>query len=130
MNISGIRPGSGFYDYSVTLNSEMRSQQVMQAKSEENANAAADTGINTQLNTRPEQSFTSLDYASQYKPDTTYEMKGQDSDLRSLDMEQAISNMQKDKLIQQYQFFVGEAQTSQNLGQNVPTVRAMENFEF
>ncbi|MCR5271360.1 MAG: hypothetical protein K6E13_00045 [Lachnospiraceae bacterium] len=138
MNISGIRPGSGFYDYSIAHNSELRSQQVQMAKSAEFANLEAEPE-NKQLNievstgnvqTAPEQSFTSLDYASQYQPDTTYEMKGADSDLRSLDMEQAISDMQKDKLIQQYQFFVGEAQTSQALGQEAPVARAMENFDF
>lgn len=34
---------------------------------------------------------------------------GQDSDIRSLDMERAISDMKKDQVLQQYQFFVGSA---------------------
>lgn len=32
---------------------------------------------------------------------------GQDSDIRSLDMEKAISDMKKDQVLQQYQYFVG-----------------------
>lgn len=32
---------------------------------------------------------------------------GQDSDIRSLDMEKAISDMKKDQILQQYQYFVG-----------------------
>lgn len=34
---------------------------------------------------------------------------GQDSDIRSLDMEKAISDMKKDSVLQQYQYFVGSA---------------------
>lgn len=32
---------------------------------------------------------------------------GQDSDIRSLDMVKAISDMKKDQVLQQYQYFVG-----------------------
>lgn len=32
---------------------------------------------------------------------------GQDSDIHSLDVERAISDMQKDRMLQQYQYFVG-----------------------
>ncbi|MCR5467902.1 MAG: hypothetical protein K6F37_02985 [Lachnospiraceae bacterium] len=137
MNISGIRPGSGFYEYSIARNSEMRSQQVQLSKNAENIAVEDKSQDNAQMNIAvsvdsrsPEQSFTSLDYASQYQPDKTYEMKGADSDLVSLDMERAVSDMQKDQLIQQYQFFVGEAETSQSLGQAAVPARAMENFDF
>ncbi len=34
---------------------------------------------------------------------------GQDSDIHSLDVERAISDMQKDRMLQQYQYFVGSA---------------------
>ncbi len=34
---------------------------------------------------------------------------GQDSDIHSLDVERAISDMQKDQMLQQYQYFVGSA---------------------
>ena len=32
---------------------------------------------------------------------------GRDSDIRSLDVEKAISDMRKDQILQQYQYFVG-----------------------
>ena len=35
---------------------------------------------------------------------------GKDSDIRSLDMERAISDMKKDQVLQQYQYFVGRSQ--------------------
>ena len=34
---------------------------------------------------------------------------GQDRDIRLLDMERAISDMKKDQVLQQYQYFVGSA---------------------
>ena len=35
---------------------------------------------------------------------------GKDSDIHSLDVEQAISSMRKDQVLQQYQYFVGRSQ--------------------
>ena len=35
---------------------------------------------------------------------------GKDSDIHSLDMERAISEMRKDQVLQQYQYFVGRSQ--------------------
>lgn len=35
---------------------------------------------------------------------------GKDSDIHSLDVEQAISSMKKDQVLQQYQYFVGRSQ--------------------
>lgn len=39
---------------------------------------------------------------------------GSDSDIAALDMQKAISDMQKDKVLQQYQYFVGESRNLQN----------------
>jgi hypothetical protein len=35
---------------------------------------------------------------------------GKDSDIFSLDVEKAVSDMQKDRVLQQYQYFVGSSQ--------------------
>ena len=37
-----------------------------------------------------------------------FEMKGRESDIEALDMEKAVSDMQKDEALQQYQYFVGD----------------------
>ena len=37
-----------------------------------------------------------------------FEMKGRDADIEALDMEKAVSDMQKDEALQQYQYFVGD----------------------
>ena len=42
---------------------------------------------------------------------------GQDSDIHSLDVERAISDMQKDRMLQQYQYFVGSAKEVYEVGQ-------------
>lgn len=39
---------------------------------------------------------------------------GQDSDIRLLDMEQAISDMKKDEVLHQYQYFVGSSRSLLN----------------
>lgn len=41
-----------------------------------------------------------------------FEMKGRDSDINALDMEKAVSDMQKDQALMQYQYFVGETNIS------------------
>ncbi len=37
-----------------------------------------------------------------------FEMKGSKSDLESLDIQKAVSDMQKDQALMQYQYFVGD----------------------
>lgn len=41
---------------------------------------------------------------------------GRDSDRAALDMERAISDMKKDRVLQQYQYFVGGVKSLQNAG--------------
>lgn len=43
---------------------------------------------------------------------------GNDSDIAALDMQKAISDMQKDKVLQQYQYFVGESQNLQSANED------------
>ena len=43
-------------------------------------------------------------------PGEDYGYIGRDSDLAQLDMQKAISDMQKDSILQQYQYFVGSSQ--------------------
>lgn len=43
-----------------------------------------------------------------------FDMKGRDSDIGSLDMEKAVSDMQKDQALMQYQYFVGDTNLVNN----------------
>lgn len=38
-----------------------------------------------------------------------FDMKGRDSDIDALDIEKAVSDMQKDQALMQYQYFVGDS---------------------
>lgn len=107
MNISGIRASAGFYDYNDIKNSELRSQQIQQAKEEEQQEKQT-TNPEQDFTVRDQQNYTSYDYAKQYEPNTSYEMKGADKELGLLDVDQVLSDVEKDFVLQQYQFFVGE----------------------
>lgn len=47
------------------------------------------------------------DISLTFNANETYDYIGRDADLQNLDMMNAISDMQKDKVLQQYQYFVG-----------------------
>lgn len=105
MNLSGIRISAGFYDYNsienqtVTVGSELPAELPQ---------SGPDQGA--------------IDYANSYQPDAVYELKGVDCDIARLDVERAISDMRKDQVLEQYQFFVGTNPDE------VQPVRPDENF--
>lgn len=47
------------------------------------------------------------DISLSFNVNETYDYIGKDADLQNLDMMSAISDMQKDEVLQQYQYFVG-----------------------
>lgn len=129
MNMSGIRPTEGFYTYNINKINEQKAQMVQKAGNPSAAPEMAAGQKNTLESAGPEQKFTSFDYAKGYEPEAVYELKGKNSDIRSLDMEKAISDMQKDQLLQQYQFFVGDKQAISNPEALVKS-RPEENFNL
>lgn len=134
MNISGIRTSAGFYDYNTIKQNEVRSQQIKEARATEQSEEAVKGQVcNTVSETVCEDTIKSagLDkgaeaFANSYQPDAVYELKGVDSDITTLDMEKAISDMKKDQVLQQYQFFVGESIAQEN--ETLRVAREMENF--
>ena len=111
MTISGIRPYAGFYEYNSIKANELRAEQIaatQKASSVEAEEVSTETQSAAVQTPAPEQNFTAFDYAQNYRSDETYELKGKDSDLASLDMQKAISDLDKDQVLQQYQFFVGD----------------------
>ena len=116
MNISGIRTYAGFYDYNTIKQSEMRSQQIQEAKvatMHEHA-MQEDTKATEEVAVVSSPDNGALDYAEQYQPDAVYEMKGADSDILKLDVEKAISDMKKDEVLMEYQFFVNSGAGLEN----------------
>ena len=53
------------------------------------------------------------DVSLTFLKDDTYDMIGSESDLNKLDMQKAISDMQKDKILQDYNYFVGSSVVQQ-----------------
>ena len=105
MNLSGIRISAGFYDYNsienraVTVGSELPAE-LPQSVTDQAPSAEEHAAPAVSRKSGP-------DYANSYQPDAVYELKGVDSDIARLDVERAISDMRRDQVLEQYQFFVG-----------------------
>ena len=126
MNISGIRTYAGFYEYNTIKSQEERLLQMhgaQEAKTETETQETSVQSMETALVPQgPDQG--AIDYANQYQPDATYELKGVDSDIARLDVEKALSDMKKDEVLMQYQFFVG----SDVMKTQETETRELENF--
>ena len=127
MNISGIRPTAGFYSYNSIKINELRNQQLAVTTQEK---AVKRESVIEQEEVPVEQTFSSFDFAQTYRPDATYELKGEDSDVSRLDVEKTLSDLEKDKVLEQYQYFVGDraqkVATDLNTENKMP--RSGENF--
>lgn len=133
MNISGIRPYVGFYDYNSIKTAEIRNQQISASQSKEDtASEQEDNGKQAAMTKQaPEQKYTSFDYAQNYNPGEIYELKGVDSDINSLDVMKVISDLDKDQVLRQYQYFVGDkdaAAARMQTDQQERIFRSVEKF--
>ena len=63
---------------------------------------------------RPRKNASLEDISLSLNEPNGFEMKGRTSDLASLDMEKAVSDMQKDQALMQYQYFVGDTNIVNN----------------
>ena len=107
MNVSGVSPTAGIYSYNSIRLNELRNQQITASRE---AHLQAEEVVTPVSEVAPlEQTYTSYDYAQEYRAGETYELKGVDSDINKLDVEKAISDLDKDQILMQYQYFVGEA---------------------
>ena len=136
MNVSGIRPYAGFYQYNSIKINELRAQQVEAEEPVEQV-AAVDpvveetTRQEEQAAIRAKQTFDSYDFAQQYQPDEEYELKGVDSEITKLDAEKAVSDLDKDQMLMQYQYFVGKdpnLAVTPIANENAAAPRTGENF--
>ena len=131
MNISGIRPAVGFYDYNSIKQVEsvpVASQSIYIDGTTKVSGNVAEAGTQQDASARSRQTFGAYDYASQYEPKVTYDLKGADSDIRSLDVAKAVSDMKKDELIHQYQYFVGQDLAVE--ASQTPSMRGAEDFSL
>lgn len=108
MNVSGVSPTAGIYSYNSIRLNELRNQQIMASK-EAHMQQPEEPELKIDESVQLEQTYTSYDYAQEYRAGETYELKGEDSDINTLDVAKAVSDLDKDQILQQYQYFVGEA---------------------
>ncbi|MBE5887706.1 MAG: hypothetical protein E7283_02595 [Lachnospiraceae bacterium] len=108
MNVSGVSPTAGIYSYNSIRLNELRNQQIMASK-EAHMQQPEEPDLKIDESVQLEQTYTSYDYAQEYRAGETYELKGEDSDINTLDVAKAVSDLDKDQILQQYQYFVGEA---------------------
>lgn len=132
MNVSGIRPNERIYSYNSTKLNELRSQQIAAARESQRQRKLEDLPeIQVEEWSRPlEQTYSSYDYAQEYRAGESYDLKGVDSDINQLDVQKALSDMDKDKVLQEYQYFVGENLNTYSKQQDDAGVmlRSGENF--
>ena len=120
MNISGISSYWGFYDYNSIQSEEsdktgggaspIAKQSGMRNIPEEEPEDGRDwepDSLNQPADDVPD--YTVAEYTERYQPYFEYDLSGADSDICQLDVTRAISDMQKDQVLQQYQFFVGSS---------------------
>lgn len=116
MNISGIHTYAGFYDYNTIKSQEARNQQIAESKAEMPEDTMQEDAAQYEESVRKaeqEENDAKPDlgaawYADRYRPDAAYELKGADSEISGLDIEKALSDLQKDQVLMQYQVFVGD----------------------
>ena len=108
MNVSGVSPTAGIYSYNSIRLNELRNQQIMASK-EAHMQQPEEPELKIDESVQLEQTYTSYDYAQEYRAGETYELKGEDADINTLDVAKAVSDLDKDQILQQYQYFVGKA---------------------
>ena len=102
MNISGIRPNAGFYDYNSIQNIRNAVEDTPVVKTAADAGASEQQQKDTlETTVRREQDFGAADYAAQYQPDRTYEMKGSESDIHISSLwERTLNRAESGRLLQ------------------------------
>ena len=102
MNISGIRPTAGFYSYNSIKTNALHEQQNL-----ENPNTKEHEKKETEGEfSREKQKFTSYDYAKSYRPEVAYSLNKNSINVEQLDIDKMKSDLKKDQILQQYQYFV------------------------
>lgn len=93
---------------------EVKQQDLQRQNSETAAVSAAPQEQSAPVQPRKDAALE--DISLTFNRQDSFDYIGQDSDIRSLDMQMAISDMQKDQVLQQYNYFVGSARDLMDAG--------------
>ena len=89
MNISGIRPNAGFYDYNSIQNIRNAVEDTPVVKTAADAGASEQQQKDTlETPVRREQDFGASDYAAQYQPYLTYEMNAKERNVENFKLKE------------------------------------------
>ncbi len=92
------------------ITSSVKTQQAL--PTEQDISVKENNLHNNNKTQKEEESREPLDFNNfslTFQKNNTYDYIGRESSLENLDMQKAISDMQKDKILQEYQYFVGSA---------------------
>ena len=106
MNISEIRPYEAMGYVNIYRNSESSLLSGNTSIDDGRASEVISNISSYNSDVRARQNETSYDYAMRYDKDATYSLKGEDSDLASLDRVTDIPKQHKDSVLFQYQSFI------------------------
>ncbi len=84
-----------------------QADQNVQPKAHEEAASAKALDLRLD-DIRPRQNASLEDIKLSLNDTASFDMKGRESDIETLDLEKAVSDMQKDQALMQYQYFVGD----------------------
>lgn len=130
MNVSGVKPIAGFHKIQNIniVNSPTKVDEIGEAKEKPSVTSVNGGDASSQERDYLKQTFAAKDMAKQYDSRKKYDLKGKDSDLSTLDVEKAISDIQKNTLMEQYKSFVGEeAKSAEDRSASIHR-RDIENF--
>lgn len=113
MSIEKIGQYGGFYNQYKLPEIRQTSVEEIQKQDEEIASLQREQSVAThgieavQPSNQAPRTAKLEDISLSFNVNETYDYIGKDADLQNLDMMSAISDMQKDKVLEQYQYFVG-----------------------
>lgn len=113
MSIDKLGQYGGFYNQykmpqiqQVSVDDVKRQDEELVRQEQQSTSASAAQYSGETINTAPRMANLE-DVSLTFNINETYDYIGKDANLQNLDMMRAISDMQKDEVLQQYQYFVG-----------------------
>lgn len=109
MGIYGINPYVNFQsDYRINDIAKVKPQDEVIKVQEEQVNASENLA-SLQIEPIAQKSVNPNEISIKINKNDDFSYIGKDKDIKSLDMKKAISDMRQDSILQEYQYFVGNA---------------------
>lgn len=114
MKVGAIgRSYGGFYNvHNIPDISQIDAEKVLKqdASKIQQVEKETDSGAEAVAERKPVAKQELEDISVRFNKNDTYGYIGKDSDINKLDIERAVSEMRKDQVLEQYQYFVGTAE--------------------